>query len=107
MKKRYLLIFCFLVLSLPLVIGAQPQFPNPIDSTFEELLGKLVEWIKGIALVLAPLVIIYGGFLHITAAGRPEQSTKGKKIILYGVIGLIVVLIAGSFLEIIEDLIKE
>lgn len=78
---------------------------NPIKyGTFDALLKAFTNWIVNIGLALAPLVIVYGGFLHITAAGNPEQASKGKKLILYAVIGLIVVLLAGSLIDIIKDI---
>ncbi len=45
--------------------------------------------------LIAVLIIIYGGFLYVTAAGEEEKATKGKKSITYAVIGIL--LIMGSF----------
>ncbi|EKD93733.1 MAG: hypothetical protein ACD_28C00071G0004 [uncultured bacterium] len=41
------------------------------------------------------VVIIYGGFLYVTAGGEEEQANKGKKSVTYAVIGIIIVL--GSY----------
>ncbi|MFA5228298.1 MAG: pilin [Candidatus Paceibacterota bacterium] len=99
--KRLILLLLF----IPFVINAA-TIPNPIGSTsFTQLLGTITDWIRDIALVLAPLVIVYGGFLHITAAGDPGKSTQGKKAILYAAIGLIVALLAKSLIDILEELV--
>jgi hypothetical protein len=49
-------------------------------------------------------VIIYGGYLWMTAGGKEEQVTQAKKWITNSVIGLIIIgfayLIAGVLLEI-------
>lgn len=42
--------------------------------------------------VLAVIVIIYGGVLYVTAGGNEEQSAKAKRTLLYGIIGLIIVI---------------
>ena len=80
--------------------------PNPINSTsFTELFNAVIDWIINIALVLAPLIIVYGGFLHITSAGDPAKSSQGKKVILYAAIGLIVALLAKSLIGILEGIV--
>jgi len=107
MKKEYLLLVCLLII-LPSVANGVFEIKDPIEATtFSELLDLFLEWIKNIALALAPLVIVYGGFLHITAAGKPEQSSQGKKVILYGAIGLMVVLLADSLLEVVKGFIDK
>ncbi|MBI4994091.1 PKD domain-containing protein [Candidatus Peregrinibacteria bacterium] len=42
--------------------------------------------------IIAMAIIIYGGFLYITAAGNEEQSGKGKKAITYAGIGIIIII---------------
>ena len=37
-------------------------------------------------------VIIYGGFLYVTAGGQDEQMQKGKKSVMYAIIGILIVL---------------
>lgn len=105
MKK--LILFLLLV---PIIIGAEEvigiKIPNPIKhDNFTDLFNAIISWIINIALVLMPLVIVYGGFLHITAAGDPSQSSKGKKVILYAAIGFIVALLAKSLIGIIAQLV--
>lgn len=79
---------------------------NPITyGTFGELFDAIIKWIIDIASVLAPLLIVYGGFLHITSAGDPAKSTQGKKVILYAAIGLIVALLARSLIGIIKEIV--
>ena len=80
---------------------------NPISAnTFAELVELVTKWIIDIALVLAPLIIVYGGFTYITAAGEPAKMEMGKKIILYAVIGFILVLLAVSLVGVLTDLAK-
>ncbi len=49
-------------------------------------------------------VIIYGGFLYVTAGGEDEQMNKGKKSVMYAIIGILVVL---SSYAIVNTLISE
>ncbi len=41
--------------------------------------------------ILCVCLIIYGGFLYITSAGEEEGAKKGKTIIIYCVIGLVII----------------
>ncbi|EKD48110.1 MAG: hypothetical protein ACD_65C00121G0001, partial [uncultured bacterium] len=38
--------------------------------------------------IVAVIIIIYGGFLYVTAGGKEEQTEKGKKSVMYAVIGI-------------------
>ena len=40
--------------------------------------------------------IMYGGFVYLTSAGRPDKITRGREMILNAVIGLAISLIAVS-----------
>jgi hypothetical protein len=77
---------------------------NPITATsFTELVDAVIEWILNIAMVLAPLVLVYGGLTYITAAGDTSKMTQAKKIILYAVIGFILALLAKSLVDIFKE----
>ena len=43
---------------------------------------------------LAVGMIIYGGFMLLTAQGDPARIKRGKDVVLYSVIGLILVMLA-------------
>jgi hypothetical protein len=56
-----------------------------------------------IAIPICGIVILIGGFQMMTAAGDPEKFSKGKKTLLYAVIGFFVILIAGSVATLIKN----
>ena len=41
-------------------------------------------------------LVVYGGFLFITAHGEEDQITSGKKIVIGAVVGLIIILLSYS-----------
>ena len=62
-----------------------------------QFLGKLqaiLNWIFSIIGIVAVIMIILGGFTMMTSSGDPGKVKKGKDTILYGVIGLVVALLA-------------
>lgn len=41
--------------------------------------------------IICVVFIIYGGFLYITSAGEEDHAKKGKTIIIYCIIGLVII----------------
>jgi hypothetical protein len=44
--------------------------------------------------IIAVVIILYGGFVWLTAAGNEDKVSTAKKIIAAGIIGLIIILAA-------------
>ena len=66
---------------------------NPLgtDVTPQIFIGKIIKAILGIVGSLALVMFIYGGFNIMTAAGTAEKVEKGKQILVWATIGLIVI----------------
>ena len=61
---------------------------NPLTATTpEEIIEEFTNLIFYIISSLTVLFIMIGGFYILSAAGNPERINKGKKIILYTIIG--------------------
>ena len=63
---------------------------SDIGSTIKVIVGAILALVGTIFLIM----MVYAGFLWITAAGNSEQAEKGKTIIAQSVIGLIITLAA-------------
>ncbi len=77
----------------------------------EEDLGtvivKVTRWILSFVALLATILIIYGGFTWMTAAGSEEKVSSAKKIIQAAIIGLVIVLLAWAIVSfVIEGILK-
>ena len=57
-----------------------------------------------ISIPLLAVVILLGGFYILTAAGNPERLRKGKQIILWGIIGFAIILLAGGVSALVSSL---
>jgi len=79
---------------------------NPISTgSFADLIGAIIAWVRNIALTLAPLIVVYGGFLYLTSAGDANKIKTAKQMILYAAIGFIIVLLAQSIIGILGQLV--
>ncbi len=56
--------------------------------------GKVIRGFLGLLGTIFVILIIYAGYLWMTASGNEEQITKAKKMITNAVIGIIIVLLA-------------
>lgn len=69
------------------------------DDTFMPTLQRIIEVVIQVLGLLAVIVIIFGGFTYMTAQGDPGKLTKARNTILYGVIGLVVALLAFAIVN--------
>ena len=54
-------------------------------------------------MVLAPLLIVIGGFYFVTASGDPAKIETGKNIIKYTLIALLIIFLAGPLVSLIKQ----
>ena len=67
-----------------------------------EFNAAFITYVNGFLLVMGLLfmvLIIYGGFLWMSAQGREEQVTRGKNLIIQAVIGLGIIIGARVIVE--------
>ena len=60
----------------------------------EPVIGQVIKALISFLGVIFFILIVYGGFLWMTAGGSPEKVDKAKKIIINAVVGLILVMFA-------------
>lgn len=81
------------------------EIVNPIGTDdFTELVTNFLGWLLGIAGALALLMLIWGGILYVTSAGDEQKAAKGKRIVTWTILGLIVILMSYSIIALIEDI---
>ena len=116
---RFMDIAIFLVTpGMSLAQGQSQSFPprrggggvpltNPLEGIADDFLG-LVDFIlkqaRLYAGMIAVLVIIYGAYQILFAAGDPTQFKAGRQTIIYAVIGFALVLLAGVITDIIRQI---
>lgn len=111
MKKIYLILLfpiIFVIFIFPLLINAQVEpveIENPLKyDTFEDLINAFINFIFWVGIAIAPIMILIAGFNFLTAGGDPKKVDTAKKIILYTVIGLAIVLLAKGLIGIIKQI---
>lgn len=64
-----------------------------------ETIGSILKIILGFLGIVLLVVIIYGGWLWMTAGGDEDQVKKAKSWIVNGIIGLVIILLAYAITD--------
>jgi len=80
---------------------------NPLRTN--SIMGVIDDIIVGLRDIIAPpivaLAVLFGGFQMLFSGGNPETFAKGKKTLMYAVIGYVIILVASGISGILEDLV--
>jgi hypothetical protein len=80
--------------------GPSADLQNPISAnSVPELIGNIIKVALGIVGSLALIMFIYGGFTWMLAAGNEQSVEKGKNILLWATIGLVVIFASYSLVS--------
>ena len=104
--KKFLPVLLFVFLLFPIVVFADSCTQAGLGENATKLCQLIVRianvlFVIGIGLAL--VVILVGGITIMTAAGTEDKLTKGKKILLYGLIGAAIVVCSGFILELLTE----
>lgn len=78
--------------------GKQDSFVNVIKGA--------INWMLGILALIALIILLYGGFLMVTASGDEDKYNKGFTILKHAAIGLIMIGVARFVISIIFRLVN-
>ncbi len=67
------------------------------------VLANAIKVFLGFMGIIFLILIIYGGFMWMTAAGQEENINKAKSLLVAGVIGLIVILASFGIAELVTS----
>lgn len=92
-------------LFLPFLFSDAIEIINPLkEDTFYGLVELIAQFIFNLAVWIAPIMFIIGGFYYLTAQGEPQKIETGKKIMTYAAIGLIIVIAAWGMVEMFKNI---
>ncbi|MCF7836412.1 pilin [Candidatus Gracilibacteria bacterium] len=70
-----------------------------VETSFRQFLITWTNFALRFLALIAMIALIYAGFLYVTAAGNDEQAGKAKKIIIWVVTGIVVILLAYALVN--------
>jgi len=92
-KKTLLVITLLLLLFLNFSIAWAVELPNPLGSITDPraIMGNIIKALLGIVGSLALLVFILGGFTWVTSGGSEDKIKKGKDMVMWAALGLVII----------------
>jgi hypothetical protein len=78
------------------LINGTPVLPQ---ADLVGIIFRIIQYVLMFVGVIAVVIIIYGGFIWMTAGGNDEKVNKAKKILVNGLIGLIVIILSYAIVQ--------
>jgi hypothetical protein len=117
MKKIFSFLFLLLVFGLFFAMPVLAQsgtvgpctnpngcgLTNPLgaSTTIQSMIGRAINSVLGVVGSLALLMFVFGGLTWMTSAGSQEKVKKGRDIIVWSAIGLVVIFSAYALTKFI------
>ncbi len=83
-------------LSVP-VAHAQLSNLKDVKDVASKVLCPIVGAMFSVLMVISSIMVLYGAYLYLTAAGDTEKVSKGTKTITYAAVAIVVALVAKNF----------
>ena len=64
------------------------------QTSLRGLVLTIVDYFLGFLGLLAVIMVVYGGVTYVSSAGNDEAVGKAKKIIMYALIGIVIILLS-------------
>jgi hypothetical protein len=98
----------FVLISTAFAQNSSPTLANPLgaNTTATDVLNNVNAFLLAIAAPLCGIMVVWGGFQMITAAGNPEKFSSGRKTLLYAAVGFVVVIFASSVVPLIKNIVN-
>lgn len=69
------------------------------EGSIKALALKIVNYFLTFLGIVAVMMIIFGGVTYVTAAGKQESIDNAKKIILYALLGIVIILLSFAIVN--------
>lgn len=92
MKRLKMYAVLALAFLAPVGAHAQVALTNPLGETdINVIIGRVIQGFLSVSGTIALVMFIYGGIVWLTSTGNPEMIKKGKSILVWAVLGIIVI----------------
>ncbi len=72
------------------------------QGTLGQNITTIINYFLGLLGLIAVAMLIYAGVLMVTAGGNEEQVGKARKIIMYAVIGIVIILLSYTIVSFVS-----
>jgi hypothetical protein len=83
------------------------DLPDQGDEDIRNTAADIIRYLITFLGIIATAIILYGGFIWMTAAGNEDRVAKAKRIIVAGAIGLAVIIAAYAIVTFVIDITQD
>ncbi len=104
-RKITIAFFTAVTIALPLAAAHAISYIDPAQSLglgtadLKTTVVNIINWVLGLLGIIAVVMILYGGFVWLTASGNEENVTKAKNVLSAAIIGLVIILLAWAIIN--------
>ena len=99
---RILIVSLAVFVFIPAIVGAV-IIENPLTyDSFGELLRAIVWFLMLLAIPITVIIIVVSGYYFVASKGDPEKFKIARRMVIYALIGLIIILSAWAMIGVIE-----
>jgi hypothetical protein len=77
------------------------------DVTLTELIIRVINFLLGIAFVIAILFVVYGGYQYMVSGANPELAKKGRQTITHAVIGIAIIILSYLLVSVVSNTLSD
>ena len=103
----FMFMFSFTSVALAITTAPGTVETSGVDSPSDvvDLIEAIAGWFQVIVLAIAVFMIIYAGFIWMTAAGEEDKLTRARQTLIYALVGIAVVVVAYGLVALMTTLI--
>lgn len=87
-------------ITVPQGAGVQVKTATDVGN----VIGKVANFMGSLILAISVIIILYAGFKFLTAGDNDEAVTGARKMITWGIVGIIVALVAYSVPFLVQNI---
>jgi uncharacterized membrane protein YjfL (UPF0719 family) len=112
MNKTQKVILSLVILSVMLVpvmalaAFTVPAEPTTTSASFKDIIDKVGTIVSYAFMALTVLLFVYAGVKFLLAGGAPEKVAEARTAAIWGVVGVIVIVLAYSIISVVQTLIS-
>ncbi len=82
------------------------ELPNPLPdvTSLWDLIIKITDFLRVIAYGLAPIAIVIAGYFFLFSEGDPGKIATAKKIIIWTIVGVLVIILASTLVNLLKNI---
>ncbi|HOW60597.1 MAG TPA: hypothetical protein P5548_01240 [Candidatus Moranbacteria bacterium] len=103
-KKIFYAIASLIAIAPSAVLAINVPDADLPDATLTDIITGFMNWLLAIVGILAVIGFVIAGIIYLTAAGDEDQIARGKKTMIYSLVGIIVALMGVIIIKAVQSM---